>query len=437
MTGLHDELVAAGCAANVTEIAEALQRENVYSLADLDGCDDICTWPELRSIGETGLRSLASAVEQHSRVAKRPRLDTCVTRVIQTQTKSVAGCTPFQVTSGPDTTVQEIAATLGDRRAKQDWAEKARLSAILGSCPRSHKSMLSGARCWISFAHIVLQIEGKEFPPPLSGLLAWSCVFRHSGTFSNYLTYVRTCCDVLQVSTSVFHEPCLKRAKVAIDKRRLFNPRPKMFLQQAHVRILLQGLICKPTDTAQETACMMFLCTYAFLLRLPSECLPMVRGAGEHQCQGNQSTIFVDDDSVTVLLMRRKNKENGSMLIRTCWCKNCPLTCPVCVLGHWVKQFPVGAPLFGNFTPQSALYTLRCMLRDSGVQGDFDFRTQDLRRGHAKDLQEAGAPLLTILKAGEWRSSAILKYLDLTQLEHDCVAESHLPEIDSSDEEDN
>ena len=77
------------------------------------------------------------------------------------------------------------------------------------------------------------------------------------------------------------------------------------------------------------------------------------------------------------------------------------------------------------------------MLRDSGVQGDFDFRTQDLRRGHAKDLQEAGASLLTILKAGEWRSSAILRYLDLTKLEHDCVAESHLPEIDSSDEEEN
>ena len=75
--------------------------------------------------------------------------------------------------------------------------------------------------------------------------------------------------------------------------------------------------------------------------------------------------------------------------------------------------------------------------QSSGVQGDFDFRTQDLRRGHAKDLQEAGAPLLIIFKAGEWRSSAILKYLDLTKLKHDCVAESHLPEIDSGNEEDN
>ena len=33
------------------------------------------------------------------------------------------------------------------------------------------------------------------------------------------------------------------------------------------------------------------------------------------------------------------------------------------------------------------------------------FGTHDFRRGHAKDLQESGAPLAVILAAGEWRAA--------------------------------
>jgi len=45
----------------------------------------------------------------------------------------------------------------------------------------------------------------------------------------------------------------------------------------------------------------------------------------------------------------------------------------------------------------------------------------------------AGAKLHEILRAGEWRSPAFMEYLDLHQLEQDCVLEAHLDE--SSDED--
>ena len=44
---------------------------------------------------------------------------------------------------------------------------------------------------------------------------------------------------------------------------------------------------------------------------------------------------------------------------------------------------------------------LRAMLAALGVQGAVLLRLQDLRRSHAKDLQEAGATLAEILAAGE------------------------------------
>ena len=83
------------------------------------------------------------------------------------------------------------------------WAESARVDALLGSCPRSHNSMMSGVRCWSAFAQRVLDRTGREFPPTANDLVAWSRLFRCHGTFGNYLGHVRLGCQVLCVSDAV------------------------------------------------------------------------------------------------------------------------------------------------------------------------------------------------------------------------------------------
>ena len=92
------------------------------------------------------------------------------------------------------------------------------------------------------------------------------------------------------------------------------------------------------------------------------------------------------------------------------------------------------------------------MLTGIGVCEPEKYRTHDLRRGHALDLQLSGeeharcllriarvlqrcmlgAPLWEILAAGEWRSPAFMKYLDLHRLETDVVVQAH---VDESDDE--
>ena len=114
-----------------------------------------------------------------------------------------------------------------------------------------------------------------------------------------------------------------------------------------------------------------------------------------------------------VVLKKRKNKPGGSRLVRTCWCKEDPSTCPLHQLGPWLASKRVGESLFPGVTAGRALITLRSMLATLGVPGAMEYRTHDLRRGHAKDLQISGASLWTILRAGEWRSPAFLTYLDL------------------------
>ena len=59
----------------------------------------------------------------------------------------------------------------------------------------------------------------------------------------------------------------------------------------------------------------LFLLTYVFLLRLPSEALPVVAGQRDEQ-----ACFFREGQTVVLELKRRKNKPAGSRLVRTCWC---------------------------------------------------------------------------------------------------------------------
>ena len=88
---------------------------------------------------------------------------------------------------------------------------------------------------------------------------------------------------------------------------------------------------------------------------------------------------------------------------------------------------------------------LKDVLGRIGVPKAREYRTHDIQRGHARDLQLSGvfqhicwyavrtyyfiftgAPLWEILAAGEWRSPAFLDYLDLHQLEQDAVVQVSL-----------
>ena len=106
---------------------------------------------------------------------------------------------------------------------------------------------------------------------------------------------------------------------------------------------------------------------------------------------------------------------------------------PVHVLGAFFKCLPLCCRPFEHFRHGRALQTLRTYLANIGVAAAREYRTHDLRRGHARDLQSRGAGLLEILSAGEWRSPAFLKYLDMQELEKHAVLQAHLDDSSESD----
>ena len=68
-------------------------------------------------------------------------------------------------------------------------------------------------------------------------------------------------------------------------------------------------------DTMHSAMAMLFLVTYVFLLRLPSEALSIE--AGRVPGKQQQAVLEMDDGKLILTLMRRKNRPAGSKLERT------------------------------------------------------------------------------------------------------------------------
>ena len=151
---------------------------------------------------------------------------------------------------------------------------------------------------------------------------------------------------------------------------------------------------------------------------------------------GEQSVIYLEGDALCLRLRKRKNLPSGSVMKRSCWCKKCADTCPVHVLWPFFESLGQGDKPFAGFSAKDALSSFRFCLYQLGIPDAGRYRTHDLRRGHAQDLRERGAPLWEILQAGQWRSPAFLDYLDLESLEQEAVVEANLDESSSDDDGD-
>ena len=154
---------------------------------------------------------------------------------------------------------------------------------------------------------------------------------------------------------------------------------------------------------------MLWLVSYVFLLRLPSEvrpryarrctcllsfrfalcqALPMKKCADDSgQADGAQSTIWRDGDEICLRLLRRKNRPQGSGIMRRrCSCAAGVRTC-CAVHTLWERFFallPDGTCPWAAVSPSQAMTRLRRLLQVLGVPDVSDYGTHGFRRGHAE-----------------------------------------------------
>jgi len=278
------------------------------------------------------------------------------------------------------------------------------------------------------------KLNRSALPPPMDIVLAWSETFRCARTFSNYIGYLKTACLALEFDIDHMNPLLIRRAVMSIKKRNLWQPRAKRFLQKVHVSELLSKFgFCE----VQLVYCMLYAAAYIFLLRVPSEALPMVIDDELKPNECRKSVLVVGHDCVRLHLSHRKNTNAPSVLTRKCWCSGDVYSkqlCPVHVFGKLASSHRSGSELFPAISAAFVVQHLRSWLRIGKiVENPFEYRPHDFRRGHTLDLQEAGATLKEILEAGGWRSPGFLKYMNLEALERDIVIQSHCD--DSSGDE--
>ena len=254
-----------------------------------------------------------------------------------------------------------------------------------------------------------------------------------------------------------------RKAMVAIVKRQLFTQRPKRFIQRRAVclhivtaraiscpcrPIVMNMVLAVSRQLEQLNFAMLWLVSYTWLLRLPSEvcvlvsmfapvllpqlceqALPIcVASPALSAAASKQTLIWREEDEICLRVLRRKNRPNGSgTLRRKCTCQGCIHTCVVHVLwDRFLNQLPEGAEPWLGITANEARSRLRRVLQRLLVTDAASFRTHDLRRGHAEDMRRCGCTLAEILRAGQWRSAAFLRYLDevggAISLRRGCVA---------------
>ena len=310
-----------------------------------------------------------------------------------------------------------------------EWIEDARIDAMVRSATGTLPSAISAFSGWAAFADDILGARGDHLPPSEQGLAAWSQCLRNARTLSNYAGYLRMGSTLLDLDTSGTYGPLVKRAKMAVRKTEA--PPPE---RRAIKADLLRRLVGSATVRGDEKFAMLFLCAYNFLLKVPSEGLPLTVGVDPGGPLGQaHSCAAVVNGELVLRLARRENKQHGSTLRRRCSCPASQWMCPVHTLGEWLGRHPAGARPFVDLSPARVRTLLREILGGLHVDSPERHNLHDFRRGHAQDLKAAGGHLKTILDAGEWSSPAFLAYLEREELEAEVVLQAHLDDSEDDD----
>jgi hypothetical protein len=172
---------------------------------------------------------------------------------------------------------------------------------------------------------------------------------------------------------------------------------------------------------------------WQFLLRVQSEGVPLLRGLPS-SCNGLptacHSGVWISGERIHIRLRKRKHRPSGSWLKRACTCNECPLLCCIHFAGQYIMSKPIGDPLFG-FSHAQFTHAIKRALMLLEVHGAIRFSLKAFRAGRATELAKKGVPIGKILQAGEWKSSAFLRYIDEDTVDHASFAH----EILESDDE--
>jgi hypothetical protein len=292
--------------------------------------------------------------------------------------------------------------------------------SMLAAIGNSLASYASGIRCWAAF----MDATGStpHFPATAEGVCRYIAIFAQGGTMNTYLKHLRWAHRFLRLQncwhTEVIKQVCRGRLKLSNP------PREKLALQAKQVRELIR----MAEEEGDIEQCALLAVGRLCLSRMPSECFPL-------EVRGEHSEVQIESDVLRILLVRRKHTNRPTLIERSCCCRTsgrrlCAVHMLVPVLEHARRN--ARNRIFTK-TMKEFIHTLRRHAAILGYPASQRLGSHSLRRGMARDIVDAGGSLAVLLRAGDWRSSAFLRYLRDHQVEECAVSQLAIDHSDSED----
>ena len=292
---------------------------------------------------------------------------------------------------------------------------------ILEQVRLSLPSVASGVGCYLSFCSL---LAIAPFPPTSDTVARWSTVFSAGKTFSIYLGHLSKACQLMNIDCSWRNDTI-----VAIAKGLKNKPMARDKFENSLDPKILDRIVRAET-WASEFARICFV-TFLFMLRLPSESLPLRRALPTDRLLSKEPLSspaiiglreFNGDQRLIIKLARRKNARHGFSATRPCFCgdnfllpkHNCPIH------RFWkavIAHTEPGELLFPSLQGKKFSRILRAILAKLAVPEAEKYSSHCFRRGAATAILNSGSTLSEIMRTGGWASSAFKVYLDMHRSE--------------------
>ena len=252
-------------------------------------------------------------------------------------------------------------------------------------------------------------------------MVKFTAIFTSADTLLQYVKHIRWAHRFLSLDDGSWHTPALQQVVRGIKKTSA-GAKPKVALASRQVKEMVKEAL---RDGEMETAAILAIARH-FLLRVPSEAVPL-------QWLGEHSKIKLSETECTITLSRRKNRNKPKDMTRRCCCAaSGRLLCSV----HWFQELNkriAGGRVF-SLTVNHLARKVKHLAERVGVPNAQYCGTHALRRCMAQDILDLEGSLPALLKAGDWSSSAYLRYLRSSQTDDLAVAQATIYLSESEDE---
>ena len=304
------------------------------------------------------------------------------------------------------------------------------LRTSLLSIAKSWRSYRSGISAWSAVTTSVFPYR-DPFIITSDMVSCFSAQFQNPDTFKEYLGHVKLVLRIMGREVAMLPAQWSQLVR-GLGKRRQRTQLPRLNKRQ------VEDLVHRAVEAGRPDFGRFFVLARGFLFRVRDELFPLQlrgRSAAPSGSFAWHSEVEIHRSKLVIHLRSRKNAPEGSSLTRSCSCRDeADVLCSYCALSGQLVDMPTHhgrAQRVWDFTWSEISSFLRAYLLSIGIK---KLAWHSFRRGMAQDMLDSGSHLSKILRAGGWRSAAMLRYLSDASLDTREALEFSLNDSDSEDD---